>query len=749
MQEETAVLLGAGGMGEVFKNWDPKLERFVAVKYLKYDDPDLVERMFREARAQARIDHPGVCKVYEVGEEDGRPFIAMQFVEGPLLDEAVRDLTIEQKVLLIQKVAEAVAAAHSVGVIHRDLKPSNIKVSETEMGELHPYVLDFGLAREQEVSGLTVTGQVVGTAGYLSPEQVGGEASTIDRRTDVFSLGVILYQILGGQPPFPKSSPAEHLVSLLGREPTPLRKLDPDVPLDLETVVMRSLEKDRNARYQSAREQADDLGRFLAGEPVNARPVSFIGRVARKARRNKVAAALAAVLAVAILGLLVVTIGGWIKYTSDLRKERNEALEARREAELREGEAREIADFVGEIFSITNRSEAENITARALLEQKAEQVAREMSDRPVERARLVSVIADSFLRLGLYDQAEFHATRAYNLRADELGEEDLAVAESLVQLALIERYQYHHEDAVSFLRQALEIQRQHLGDEDPVVASTKSTLGASLGHLDELTEADTLSREGLETLKRSLGEDDPKTLEALMNRAIVLRQTGKTDEARAVYEGLLERQRSVYGDVSVEVAQTLNNLAYLLRTQGDYEAAIIRYQEAMTIQDQLLDRTHPWNLTIRQNICGPLDQLGRYDEVERYLYEVLERRRELYPEGHLQIATTIVPGISRFLMTREKYAEAEPLLQEALQISESGGEEYVDYTAITRGSLAACLFGLGRADEARGLVTESLRILESRSEYPRAVRFNIPWTEKQLNAVSQPEYAARYGALLE
>ncbi len=150
-------------MGEVFKAWDPTLERYVALKYLRHDDPDMVERMFREARAQARVDHPGVCKVYEVGEDEGRPFIAMEYVVGDLLDEAAEGLTLEQKVLVLQQVAEAVAAAHAVGLIHRDLKPGNIKVGETDAGALRPFVLDFGIARQLEVAGLTVTGQVLGT----------------------------------------------------------------------------------------------------------------------------------------------------------------------------------------------------------------------------------------------------------------------------------------------------------------------------------------------------------------------------------------------------------------------------------------------------------------------------------------------------------------------------------------------------------------------------------------------------------
>ena len=271
---------------------------------------------------------------------------------------------------MIQQVAEAVAAAHAVGLIHRDLKPGNIKVSETDAGALRPFVLDFGIARQQEVAGLTVTGQVLGTPGYLSPEQACGEVTTLDRRTDVFSLGVILYEILGGRTPFEGASDAEVLVSLLGRDPTLLRKIAPEVPRDLETVVMKCLEKDVHRRYQSAHELAGDLGRFLAGEPVHARPISVVGRVVRKARRNKYTAALAVVSAIVIVGLLAVLVGGWIKYTADLRSERNDALEARREAELREGEAREIAAFVTDIFELEGAGQGENITARKLLEKK-------------------------------------------------------------------------------------------------------------------------------------------------------------------------------------------------------------------------------------------------------------------------------------------------------------------------------------------------------------------------------------------
>ena len=289
--------------------WDPELERFVALKYLRHEDPELVERLFREARAQARIDHPGVCKVYEAGTgEDGRPFIAMQYVEGRQLDVAAEGLGLEQKVVLVRQVAEAVHAAHAAGLVHRDLKPGNILVGEDGDGRLRPYVLDFGIAREQEVPGLTLTGQILGTPGYLSPEQARGDVAGIDRRTDVFSLGVILYELLSGKRPFAGDSNASLLVSLLSDEPAPLRRHAPSVPRDLETVVATCLEKDPDRRYPSARALAEDLGRFLDGDPVAARRRSWLARLAVRARRHPrlSLAAAAATLAIAVLLGLVV-----------------------------------------------------------------------------------------------------------------------------------------------------------------------------------------------------------------------------------------------------------------------------------------------------------------------------------------------------------------------------------------------------------------------------------------------------------
>lgn len=303
MRFETGVLLGEGGMGRVLKLWDPDLERYAAVKVLRTDDPDAAERMQREARAQARVEHPNVGRIYEVGEHHGRPCITMQLIDGRPLDEAVADLRLERRIALMVPVVRAVQAAHAAGLVHRDLKPSNILVEGREDGELVPYVVDFGIAREAAGTGLTLSGQIVGTPGYMSPEQARGEVRSIDRRSDVFSLGVLLYELAADRHPFDAGSAMGTLMRILDEEPPPLSRVAPHVPRDLRVVIERCLEKNRDRRYPSAAALGDDLERYLAGEPVTARAVSRLERLRRRVRRHPVASGLvAAALLLAALG---------------------------------------------------------------------------------------------------------------------------------------------------------------------------------------------------------------------------------------------------------------------------------------------------------------------------------------------------------------------------------------------------------------------------------------------------------------
>jgi serine/threonine-protein kinase len=301
-------LLGQGGMGRVFLARDLRLGREVAIKFMLGEDPQLARRIVAEARAQARVNHDRVCKVYEVGEVRGRVYIAMQYIDGRSLSELGSELTLEEKVIVMREAALGMAEAHRVGLIHRDLKPSNIMVERTPDGELRPYVMDFGVARDW-MGSATLTGAVVGTPNYMAPEQAQGEGTQLDRRADVYSLGATLYALLTRRPPIEGSNALVVLLRVCTDEPVWPRAIDPDVPADLEAIAMKCLEKERAARYDSARALADDLARFLAGEPVAARATAGMGYRVRKwlRRRRRLVAgvALAAALVAIALGFAV------------------------------------------------------------------------------------------------------------------------------------------------------------------------------------------------------------------------------------------------------------------------------------------------------------------------------------------------------------------------------------------------------------------------------------------------------------
>lgn len=289
-------VLGQGGMGVVYLARDLRLDRRVALKRVRFCDPVLAQRLLQEARAQAKVDHPHICKVYEAGVVGGTPYIAMQYLEGERLDRAAAQLSRDARVRLVATVADAMHAAHQLGLVHRDLKPGNILVSEGPDGTPWPFVMDFGLARDSDAVRETQAGDVLGTPAYMAPEQARGDVAAIDRRTDVYALGVTLYELLVGRLPFEGGSGAQTLVKVLQEEPTRPTAVDPDLPRDLEAILLACLEKAPARRYPSAKALAADLQAYLAGDPIQARRIGVLGRLVRKARRHRTVTALLALL---------------------------------------------------------------------------------------------------------------------------------------------------------------------------------------------------------------------------------------------------------------------------------------------------------------------------------------------------------------------------------------------------------------------------------------------------------------------
>lgn len=293
-------LRGRGGIGSVYRAWDAELGRFVALKFLRDDRPEHRARMLREARAQARIDHPNVCQIFDVVQAGDSLYIAMQWIDGERLDTLASRLSLEEKVTVLRDVADGVHAGHAEGIIHRDIKPANILVERRDDGSIHPYVVDFGLARVIDDAGSTATGEIIGTPHYLSPEQAWG--LPVDRRSDVYSLGATLYELLSGARPFQGDSPTDVMMQVISRRPTPLRRVLRSIPRDLSLIAEVCLEKEPERRYESARALRDDLARWLNGEPISARAPGMIYRARALLRRHRA-------LAIAVAAATLVTGG--------------------------------------------------------------------------------------------------------------------------------------------------------------------------------------------------------------------------------------------------------------------------------------------------------------------------------------------------------------------------------------------------------------------------------------------------------
>ncbi|MBI2930262.1 MAG: protein kinase [Planctomycetes bacterium] len=290
--------IGIGGMGEVYLAQDTELGRKVAIKFLRAESPSSLKRFLREAKMASALNHPAIVQVYEIGEWDGKPFIVMQYVDGEVLGN--RRLPVLEAFRIVRKIGEAVAHAHGQGVIHRDIKPRNVMMDR--QGAV--FLMDFGLAREVDSdSAITMGGQALGTPQYASPEQLRGELGGVDERTDVYALGASLYELLTGVPPFTGRTMEQVIMRALGRDPVPLRRLRREVPQDAEAICLKAMEKEKERRYQNARELVTDIDRFLAGQPTLARPSGIWTKVFKTVRRRPAPY-------VAVTMVLLVVIGG-------------------------------------------------------------------------------------------------------------------------------------------------------------------------------------------------------------------------------------------------------------------------------------------------------------------------------------------------------------------------------------------------------------------------------------------------------
>jgi formylglycine-generating enzyme required for sulfatase activity len=398
--------LGRGAMGVVYKARQVPLNRLVALKMILAGDyaGEAERRRFRtEAEAVARLRHPNIVQIHEVGEQDGKPFCALELCEGGSLDKKLGGTPVQPREAagLVETLARAVQAAHAAGIVHRDLKPANVLLA----GDDTLKVTDFGLAKKLDAaSGQTASGAILGTPSYMAPEQAGGKSKEVGPAADVYALGAILYECLTGRPPFKAATALDTLLLVLSEEPVPVRQLQPKVPLDLETICLKCLHKEPARRYASAAALAEDLRRFLAGEPIAARPAGWWERGWKWAKRRPTAAALSLVSVAALLVLLV----GGLWFNARLTEQRNAALGQKQIAEDKEKEAQKEADkakkardFLASIFDLSELEQKQGTFSPFQLLDRAEQrLPLEFADHPELRADLLATLEDARSGLG-------------------------------------------------------------------------------------------------------------------------------------------------------------------------------------------------------------------------------------------------------------------------------------------------------------------------------------------------------------
>ena len=737
-------LVAEGGMGAVYEAEQQHPRRTVALKVIRpgLTTPELLRRFQQESEALGRLQHPGIAQIYEAGAADTgfgpQPYFAMEFIRGlSLLEHAkAHQLTTRQRLELMAQVCEAVHHAHERGIIHRDLKPGNILVDEKGQ----PKVLDFGVARvtdsEVRATRCTDLGELVGTLAYMSPEQVLADPLALDRRSDVYALGVILYEVLAGRLPYKVSGKVHEAVRAIREEdPTPLRVTSRSYRDDLETIVAKALDKEKQRRYASAADLAADIRRYLNGEPILARPASTFYQVRKFAYRHKgLVSTVAVVFVVLIAGILAST---------------REALRANRA----EQQAKAVSDFLQKDLLAQADLQAQagpntrpdpDLKVRTVLDRAAARIGGKFESQPVVEASIRQTIGNAYQGLGLHAEAQQQIERALDLRRRVLGPEHPDTLSSMNQLAMVFIARGRNSDAEGLLTRVVEAQRRLHRDDHPdalnamyasarlawgqgnyaraeellagVVQSRRRVLGEqhpdTLGAMNDLAgayaddgkyaQAEELYKQVIEVKRQVLGPEHPSTLISMNSLGVVYRFEGKYAEAEGQLTEALNTRRRIVGEEHADTLASMNSLALLYKAQAKYAQAEPLLKRVLEVHRRVRGEEDLSTLRVMNNLAEVYVKEGQLRQAEPLFHKVLEVRRRVLGPHHPSTnnAATALAGLK---LKQREYAEAEALLREALNGQrETGPDSWRRY--YTESMLGTSLAGQGKYAEGEPLL---------------------------------------------
>ena len=686
-----------GGMGEVYEAEQDRTGRRVALKLLGLGTARDRARFELEGRILGRLEHPAIAQVIEAGVhvgEDGRewPFFALEYVDGEPLDAWAARAPRGERLRLLVQVCRGVQHAHQKGVIHRDLKAANVLVVPPGA----PKILDFGVARAvgdgEDSPRLTRAGQLVGTLATMSPEQLAGDPDAVDTRADVYALGVLLFECLTGRAPHElEGLPLPEAVQRL-REEEPLTPaaLDRSLRGDLDTICRKAMERDRERRYGSAAELADDLERHLRCEPIAARPASRVYQLRKFARRNRALVVTAAALAVLLAAGVAGTLYG--------------LLQARAEAH----NLSQVNAFLRELLAAAEPGRlGSDATLRQLLDSSAPGIDARFDD-PRVRAELHLTVGRTYRGLGEYGRAGGHLAAALALVRGGQGDsspESLALEEELQSVSL------ELEDPTeAVLERARELRARaarFLGEGHAV--SLRAALDLAFVHREraEYDAAERVYRDARERAGRALGEADEVTLAAANDLSVLLQEMGRSGEALELMRRVHAGRVAAGGPDDPAALRAHLNLASAVSEAGEHAEALALFDEALPAAERIWDDRHPALLTGRANRCSTLNRLGRFEEAAGEGRAVVALREEVLGAAHprtLSARHNLCVSLA-FAGRHEEAARETRRLLELAPLCDGCEENFV-----MRGSslLSSLLADLGRPEEAEELSATSL-----------------------------------------